>query len=397
MAARADVVALDGAEKLNSKSSPSVRVLFCCSGLGIMNRGIESFFREAFDALRDLADVELLLLKGAGEATDRERIVWNLPRTNRLTKLLGRATGRTESAVEQWSTFFPVVRQIRGFKPDVVFYSDANLGFLLYRFRNWIGHPFRLLFSNGGPCHPPFIRTDYVHQVAPLYYDEAIRAGEPISKHFFVPYGISVPDHPPTVDLSTRAKLRAELGLPQDRPIVLSVGWVSRIHKRMDYVVREIAALPKPRPFLQLLGAIDCTSREIVELATELLGPDGFSARSVPYAEVPNYYRAADIFVSASLAEGFGRVLLEAMMHGLPVIAHRHPVMEYVVDDAGYIQDLSRANNLTERIRALLGERMNCQAAHARWDSVRTRFSWPLLRPKYREMFVICAESAAKE
>jgi 1,2-diacylglycerol 3-alpha-glucosyltransferase len=394
MASRADVVALDGTEELKSKSSPSVRVLFCCSGLGIMNRGIESFFRESFDGLRNLTDVEVLLLKGAGQPSEREKVVWNLPRTNRLAKLLGRVTGRTESVVEQWSTFFPVVRQIRSFKPDVIFYSDANLGFLLYRFRDWIGHPYRLLFSNGGPCHPPFIRTDYVHQVAPVYYDEAIGAGEPISKHFFVPYGICVPDDPPIVDSLARAQLRAKLGIPQDRPVVLSVGWVSRTHKRMDYVVREVAALPEPRPFLQLLGAIDSTSREIVDLATELLGPGGFSARSVPYSEVPNYYRAADIFVLASLAEGFGRVLLEAMMHGLPVVAHRHPVMEYVIGGAGHIDDLSRPGNLAELIGTLLCERANCEAAQARWDSVRNRFSWPVLRPKYREMFVNCADAA---
>lgn len=49
MAAGADGLAVDGAAALNPDSQPSVRVLCCCSGIGILNRGIETFFREAFD------------------------------------------------------------------------------------------------------------------------------------------------------------------------------------------------------------------------------------------------------------------------------------------------------------------------------------------------------------
>jgi 1,2-diacylglycerol 3-alpha-glucosyltransferase len=367
------------------------RILFCCTGVGIIDRGIETFFREAFDGLQEIDSLDLRLVKGAGPLDDRERAVWTLQRTGRIAPALGRLVRRSGYVVEQWSSFLPIVRGIRRFRPHLVFYSDANLGFLLYRFRKWIGVPFRLLFSNGGPCHPPFIRTDYVHQVAPVYYDEAIRAGEPSSKHFFVPYGICVPDDPPEVDVSARAQLRTKLDLPQDRPVVLSVGWVSRTHKRMDYVVREVAAMPKPRPFLQLLGAMDSTSREIVDLATELLGPDGFSARAVRYSEVPKYYRAANVFVLASLAEGFGRVLLEALMYGLPVICHRHPVMEYVIGNSGYADDLSDSGALARRLRTVLDQPVDREAIEERWNSVRGRFSWQALRPRYREMFLACA------
>ena len=124
---------------------------------------------------------------------------------------------------------------------------------------------------------------------------------------------------------------------------MLSVGWIAHQHKRMDYVIDEIARLPKPRPFVQLLGAMDERSTEIVELGNRLLGPGGFSARSVSYTEVGDYYRAADCFVLASLQEGFGRVYLEAQMHGLPVIAHRHPVMEFVLGEHGTLADLNEA------------------------------------------------------
>ena len=128
----------------------NVKVLFCCTGVGIYNRGIESFFREAFDGLKSIPGLECWLIKGAGARTDREISVWCLPRTRRLAHWLGHLFGRTSYAAEQWSSFFPVVSQIRRLRPNIIFYSDANLGFQLFFRRKWIGVPYQLLFSNGG-------------------------------------------------------------------------------------------------------------------------------------------------------------------------------------------------------------------------------------------------------
>ena len=369
-----------------------LRVLFCCTGVGIMNRGIESFFREAFDHLRADPGIEARLVKGAGPPSEVEQVVRCVARTSALAAVIGKVTRRNASVVEQWSSFLPVVRQIRQFRPEVIFYGEANLGFLLYWFRRWIGVPYRLLFSNGGPCRPPFVRLDFVHQVNPVCLADAIRAGEPAHKHFMVPYGLRV-GAPPGIDYGLRRALRERLGLPAGRPVVLSVGWISRAHKRMDYVVEEVAGLPDPRPFLMLLGAMDRSSDQIVRLARERLGPDGFAARSVPYQEVPGYYAAADCFVLASLSEGFGRVFLEAQAHGLPVIAHRHPVMRYVLGEHGTLADLSVAGALARELRQVLARPADERAMRERWDSVRRRFDWGVLAPDYRRMFAHAAHA----
>jgi 1,2-diacylglycerol 3-alpha-glucosyltransferase len=369
-----------------TESRATIRVLFSCTGVGIFKRGIESFFREAFDGLKNAPGLEAWLIKGAGAPSDREIPVWCLPRTGRLAPWIGRRFNRSAYAVEQWSSFFPIVRQIRRLRPHIIFYSEANLGFQLFFRRKWIGVPFRLLYSNGGPSNPPFDRTDYVHQVTPFYHVEALKAGEQASKHFMVPYGIRVPQ-PPDGDPTAKRALRAQLGQPSDRPVILSVGGIGCQQKRMHHLVEELARLPKPRPFLQMLGATDESSREVTDLAERLLGRDNYSARSVPYEQVFDYYRAADLFVLASLREGFGRVYLEAMMHGLPVIAHRHPVMEYVLGNHGVFGDLSQPGELAALLSQQVRRIQDPESTLARWESVRSRFSWPVLAPQYFQMF----------
>ena len=376
---------------MTSTAPGAVRVLFVCSGLGIINRGIESFFREAFDGLKTTEGLNLRLARGGGPEFGDEWVLWNLPRTGRFARGLGAITRRNGYVVEQWSSIFSAWIQIRKFRPEVVFYSDANLGFLLFWLRRWVGVSYALLFSNGGPVHAPFIRTDYVHQVAPCYYEEALSAGESSGKHFLVPYGIDVGHPPEPLGAEERKLLRCKLGIPHSRKVVLSVGWISREQKRMDCLIEEVARLPEPRPFVQLLGAIDKSSAEIIELGRRLLGPKDFAAKCLPYDHVFEYYRAADVFVLASPREGFGRVYLEALMHGLPAIAQFNPITEYVLGPCGILGDLRRPGVLAQLIAEELGRPRDPKLIRVRWQSVRDRFSWPVLAHAYRDMFEACA------
>jgi glycosyltransferase involved in cell wall biosynthesis len=206
-----------------------------------------------------------------------------------------------------------------------------------------------------------------------------------------VPYGIAVPAEAPDVSEPAKRAVRERLGLPLARQIVLSVGWISAQQKRMDYLVEEVARLSSPRPYLVLLGAMDDQSETILKLAHEKLGAENFSARSVRYEQTADYYRAADVFVLASLQEGFGRVFLEALIYGLPVFAHEHPVMRFVLNHEGVLCDLSQPGCLSARLQEGLREHTTPEDAARRRESVRKRFSWETLAPRYREMFVDCA------
>jgi glycosyltransferase involved in cell wall biosynthesis len=169
--------------------------------------------------------------------------------------------------------------------------------------------------------------------------------------------------------------------------VVLSVGWIAKTLKRMDYTVNEIASMPHPRPYLVLLGAIDDQSPPIFKLAEEKLGAGNFAIRSVPPDEVNRYYESADVFVLSSLQEGFGRVYIEALISGLPVIAHDGPVTRFVLGDEGDFADLSLPGGLSAALIRRLQKPSGPTDTAARRESVRERFSWEKLAPAYAEMF----------
>jgi hypothetical protein len=69
---------------------------------------------------------------------------------------------------------------------------------------------------------------------------------------------------------------------------------------------------------------------------------------------VAPYFRLADVYVTASLHEGFGVPLIEAMASGLPVVASRSGAMPWVLDDAGLVCNPGDADDLTDKVLAVL-------------------------------------------
>jgi len=76
---------------------------------------------------------------------------------------------------------------------------------------------------------------------------------------------------------------------------------------------------------------------------------------SVPDADMPAIYQAADLFVLPSLSEGFGLVLVEAMTSGVPVVTSRIGVMPEVVGDAArLISDPTSVDELSGAMLSVL-------------------------------------------
>src|SRR5258708_3392666 len=133
-------------------SSEKTRVALLCTGVNDHRGGIESFFRECFDGLQGREEIDLTLCKGSGPAAPGEHVMPCLKRNRLPARAIATLIHRSNYTVEQLSAFPFFCRFVRRWKPHVIFYSDANHGFQLFRWRRRIGGGYKLLFSNGAPC-----------------------------------------------------------------------------------------------------------------------------------------------------------------------------------------------------------------------------------------------------
>lgn len=81
-------------------------------------------------------------------------------------------------------------------------------------------------------------------------------------------------------------------------------------------------------------------------------------AGSVPYDDMPDWFRASDVFVLPSIAtpewqEQFGMSLIEAMSCGVPVVSTWSGAIPEIVDDAGILCQPNDFISLFEALRTL--------------------------------------------
>jgi 1,2-diacylglycerol 3-alpha-glucosyltransferase len=370
-------------------------VFFPCTGLGRQRRGFETFTRECAAALAGDPRLEITVFGGGGPfAAVGERAVPNFPRDSGAARMVGAVVGKDPYFIEQASFFAGFLPRLAAGRPDVVYFADLNLGNACWHWRRMSGQRFRLLFYNGGATTRPFTRCDLVQQVSPEHFDSAIARGEPAERQVLLPHGVSVPPAFTPPSAAARSTIRATLGLPADRPLLISVGMLDAHVKRMDYVIREVASLGASRPFLLLAGASSAETPRILEMARQELGDSGFAARAFPPDQMPLVYRAADAFALASLREGFGLAIAEALAAGLPCVLHDTPNTAYIAGPHAFRADLRAAGAMAPLIAQALSQRDDGSAMRARNAWVRERFSWDALREPYADLLCAIATGA---
>jgi glycosyltransferase-like protein len=120
-----------------------------------------------------------------------------------------------------------------------------------------------------------------------------------------------------------------------DRPLILSVGGIEP-RKGSDALVQAIATLKESgrHPVLAVVGGHSFQDyrayRDRVLASLPGLGlrldDDVVLLGTVPDAELPGWYAAADVLAFPSTKEGWGLAVLEAMSAGLPVVTSDLPV-----------------------------------------------------------------------
>ena len=314
-------------------SEAQMKVALLCSGLGNIHRGHEVFARDLFNLLED--DVDITLFKGGGTPLAREWVIEHVPRnTKYLDDMHLPVAPKWQSAAQEvermrveGETFaYASLKHLLEGDFDVIHCLEQEVCNVIYGFRHLFRKPPKILWSNGGAlpaASQP--QCDFVQE-----HTEGNLANSNREKAFVIPHGIDLQTFHPGVETD----FRSQHGIPPDAFVVISVGTICYWHKRMDYVIREVAAVPDA--WLVIVGQESSDSPAIKALGREFM-EDRIIFTTMPHNELPKAYAAADVFVLGSLFETFGIVYIEAMAMGLPVICTNHPNQKSIVKEGVFI------------------------------------------------------------
>ncbi len=184
---------------------------------------------------------------------------------------------------------------------------------------------------------------------------------------------------PNGVDLEKFKKDGSSANINLDKPIILSVGSLNwyKYHKRTIRAVSHML-----RGSLIIIGE-GPDKEELKEYGIKLLGEKRFRVVLVPYKEIPDYYRSANVFTLPSWdRESFGIVYLEALATNLPVVAPVDSVRKEIIGAGGVltnVEDPQRfALSLENALSTDWGNKPRKQAE---------KFSWDIVSKQYVELF----------
>ena len=202
-------------------------------------------------------------------------------------------------------------------------------------------------------------------------------------------------------DPAQAKELRRRAGAA-DRPLILSVGGIEP-RKGSDTLVQAIAALKNAGrdPVLAVVGGHSFQDyrpyRDRVLASLPGLGlrldDDVVLVGTVPDAELPAWYAAADLLAFPSTKEGWGLAVLEAMSAGLPVVASDLPVFgEYLTSGRdALLVPVDDASALAAALAAVLdGPDL---AARLRAEALATaqRFTWARSAAEHQAIYASLA------
>ena len=334
-----------------------VKVAFVMPGVGIVGRGAEAFVVELCAALAERHGFEVTLFS-RGPAPVPHRRIRALPRDTRWINALYSANRWGKKvfdtlfldplSLEWYTAALSALPMIWRGGYDVVVMEGGLVGAwgsrLLRRLR---GVPFVDIAHGQDPkWEGAFARQKPDRVVA---FTEAARrmilARAPRARVVVIPHGVDLDSFRPDV-------MPVSLDLP--RPVVVCAGAVDS-HKRMDLAVEACARIGAS---LVILG--EGPEGAAVDRLAERL-PGRYLRRTVPRAEMPGWYAAADCFTLPSRTESFGLTYLEALACGVPCVAPDDEVRREVIGDAGICCDVTDPAAYAEALMEAL--------AHD-WDSV---------------------------
>jgi len=192
---------------------------------------------------------------------------------------------------------------------------------------------------------------------------------------YVIPSGIDLRQFTGMEDSARLAALKGDLGIPAGNFVLAYVGRLAQ-EKNIEEILRCTADLNREDVTLLIVG--DGPYRDVLkEKVRELgIGSRTIFTGMVPPAQVADYYRLGDLFVSASTSETQGLTYIEALASGLPALCMKDPCLAGVIEDGVNGWQFQDEADFREKLLcflkdASLREQMSRSAA----ELARSRFS----------------------
>jgi glycosyltransferase involved in cell wall biosynthesis len=182
---------------------------------------------------------------------------------------------------------------------------------------------------------------------------------------------------------------RRAVGLDPDDFLLLNVGSIIR-RKNVLFLVQALTEVPHPNVKLVVVGP--ALEDDYMQELADFIAEHGLGDRIIftGFSDNPErYYAACDVFVFASLSEGFPNVFLEAMNWSLPIVTLFLPgLVDFIIDhgQTGFLA--SSLQEFADHIASLAGNRDRCLAMGKENNKFAERnFDMRLIASAYVELY----------
>ena len=199
-------------------------------------------------------------------------------------------------------------------------------------------------------------RADHILTVSEFSAADISRRCDVPREKITVAYQAAAPDFRPRDKTQCQEHIARNYGI--DSPFILYVGRI-QARKNLPRLVEAYARLRKQGTdaTLVMVGKKDWQSEQVLMkikdlgLENQVIFP-GF----VPFADLPLFYNAAEVFIFPSVFEGFGLPVLESMASGVATITSFGSSLEEVAGDGALLIDPNDTESITRALAKLLGD-----------------------------------------
>jgi len=179
--------------------------------------------------------------------------------------------------------------------------------------------------------------------------------------------------------------------IPPDNHDVLALGGLFK-RKGFDFLIKAMNKVVKESPDARLHIVGDGPQRgSLMKLAKELnLEKHVIFHGFIPLRKVPEFYRMCRVMCSPSLSESFGRVIIEAMASGRPVIATGTIGARGIIKHGrtGFLVPIADSKALANALLKVLSDYdLACKMGLEGRREAEEKYDWKVIAQRYYEIY----------